>query len=226
MLLTIPSFLSADEVAKITTQLNQAQFNDGGDSAFGIAKKVKDNSQASLDDPNGLQLSNYLLSKLGNHPQFVSCALPQRIFPPRFNRYRHGQQYGYHVDAAIMAIPGTQDVMRSDVSMTVFLNNPDEYEGGELSIQSAYGRQQVKLNAGDAVVYPSASLHSVTQVTRGERLAAITWVQSMVPDAHIREQLYHLDQSIQNLQATDGNHDQLNQLSNVYHNLIRHFAQI
>ncbi len=226
MLLIINEFLSKEELHYMQQQAKQALWEDGTKSAFGVAKNVKNNSQASLDSNNGLQLSNFLLSKMGNHPQFVSAVLPHRIFPPRVNRYEKDQQYGFHVDAAIMSIPGTQEVLRSDVSITVFLNEPQEYDGGELTIEGAFGTQQVKLKAGDAVVYPSASLHSVSTVTRGYRLAAISWIQSMIPDSNIREQLYHLDQSIQNLHQSDNHKSELNRLSNVYHNLIRHFAQL
>ena len=225
MLVTIQQFLNQQELQQVQQQAELSQWEDGGQSAFGAAKTVKNNSQSSLEQGNGLQLANFLLSKMGNHLQLVSAALPQRIFPPRINRYGQGQEYGFHVDAAIMSIPGTQNVMRSDVSITIFLNEPEEYEGGELCIQSAFGLQKVKLKAGDAVVYPSASLHCVSPVTQGQRIAAISWIQSMIPDAHIREQLYHLDQSIQTLQSNN-ERAQIDQLSNVYHNLIRHFAQL
>jgi PKHD-type hydroxylase len=141
------------------------------------------------------------------------------------NRYSESQTYGYHVDAAIMRIPNTPDVLRSDMSMTVFLSSPSDYEGGELVIQTGFGEQKVKGNLGSAVLYPSSSLHKVTPVTRGERIAAITWMQSMISDQTIRESLYELDQSIQSLvQGGKANREELDKLHHVYHNLIRKFS--
>jgi PKHD-type hydroxylase len=167
------------------------------------------------------------LSRIGETPKVVSAALPNKIFPPCFNRFSETQEYGYHVDAAIMRVPGSSEVLRSDMSMTTFLSEPEEYQGGELIISTEFGQQSIKLPAGYAVVYPSSSLHKVTAVTQGQRVAAITWMQSMISDATIRQNLYQLDQTIQNLiKENKTSRTELDNLHNVYHNLIRQFAQL
>ncbi|WP_414828727.1 Fe2+-dependent dioxygenase [Alteromonas sp. H39] len=223
----IEALLNKDDLARYRSTLEKANWNDGKSTAMGMAASVKRNSQADARDPQVISLANQLLGKLGNHPKLISSALPQRIFPPCFNRYAQDESYGFHVDAAIMRIPGSPDVLRSDVSSTVFLNEPEEYDGGELIIQTEFKEQSVKLNAGDAVVYPSSSLHKVTPVTRGERLAAITWMQSMIADTSLRQTLYELDQSIQNLMTTGQvDRHELDRLHHVYHNLIRQFASV
>jgi len=224
-MIVIDNLLTADEVQHFRQVLATVPFNDGKNTAMGMAAGVKNNGQADAQDQQVKHLANALLAKLGNHPQVVSAALPQRIFPPCFNRYSETQTYGYHVDAAIMRIPNTADVLRSDMSMTVFLSDPTTYEGGELVIQTGFGEQSIKCAEGSAILYPSSSLHKVTPVTQGERIAAITWMQSMVCDQHIRETLYQLDQSIQSLiNNTNANRQELDRLHHVYHNLIRHFS--
>ncbi len=226
-MIIIEHLLSKDEVAQFRAQLAHVPFVDGKGTAMGMAAGVKNNGQADAQHEQVKQLANALLAKLGNHPQVVSGALPHRIFPPCFNRYSESQTYGYHVDAAIMRIPSTPDVLRSDMSMTVFLSELDEYEGGELVIQTGFGEQRIKCEAGSAVLYPSSSLHKVTPVTQGERIAAITWMQSMVSDQQMRENLYQLDQSIQSLINSDSaSREQLDQLHHIYHNLIRKFAVV
>lgn len=226
-MIVIDNLLSADEVQHFAHVLATVPFNDGKDTAMGMAAGVKNNGQADGQDKQVQQLANVLLAKFGNHPQVVSAALPQRIFPPCFNRYSEAQTYGYHVDAAIMRIPNTAEVLRSDMSMTLFLSEPDTYQGGELVIQTGFGEQNIKCAAGSAVLYPSSSLHKVTPVTKGERLAAITWMQSMVTDQHIRDTLYQLDQSIQSLiNSGNANRQELDRLHHVYHNLIRHFSLV
>ncbi len=224
-MIIIDNLLDADQVKQYRTALADVPFNDGKATAMGMAAGVKNNGQADAQHATVQALANNLLASLGNHPQVVSAALPQRIFPPCFNRYSESQTYGYHVDAAIMRIPNTPDVLRSDMSMTVFLSSPSDYEGGELVIQTGFGEQKVKGNLGSAVLYPSSSLHKVTPVTRGERVAAITWMQSMISDQAIREILYELDQSIQSLvQGGKADRDELDKLHHVYHNLIRKFS--
>lgn len=223
----IENFLSDDEVKHIRNQLLQAKWNNGQETALGMAGDVKNNGQADANDPSVQQLANLLLGKMGANNTFVASALPQKIFPPCFNRYAINETYGYHVDAAIMRLPNSQEVLRSDVSCTVFLSEPDEYQGGELQIATGFGAQSIKLKAGQAVVYPSSSLHQVTPVTSGERLAAICWIQSLVADHNTRNTLYQLDQAIQSLANTNGvNREQMDQLHLVYHNLIRQYAQI
>lgn len=157
----------------------------------------------------------------------LSAALPHKIFPLCFNGYTESQHYEFHVDAAIMRMPQSSDVLRSDLSMTIFLSEQDEYEGGELVIKTDFGEQRVKQFAGDAILYPSSSLHRVTPVTQEERVAAITWIQSMAADHQMRSSLYDLDQSIQSLSSNQNlQRDELDRLHHVYHNLIRQHAQI
>jgi PKHD-type hydroxylase len=223
----IEQLLTKDEVAQFRHKLYQAPWIDGKGTAMGMAADVKQNAQADANHSDIQTLSNLLLSKLGNSPQVVSAALPNRIFPPCFNRYSQGETYGYHVDAAIMRMPNSHEVLRSDISMTTFLSEPDEYQGGELIISTEFGEQKVKLAAGDAVLYPSSSLHRVTPVTEGERLAAITWIQSLVSDSAMRDTLYQLDQSIQTLVNNPAIcREELDRLHHVYHNLIRQHSQV
>lgn len=226
-MVVIENMLSAEEVALYRQVLKELPWQDGKSTAMGMAASVKQNNQADPTDKRVKQLSNEVLARIGSTPKLVSAALPQRIFPPVFNRYQQSETYGFHVDAAVMRIPNSPDVLRSDVSMTLFFSDPDEYEGGELVVATEFGEQKVKLPAGSAVVYPSSSLHKVTAVTKGERLAAITWMQSMVADISLRKTLFDLDQTIQMLitkQQTD--RQELDNLHNVYHNLIRQFASV
>ncbi len=226
-MIVIEQIFSAEEVQYYRQQLMDVPWLDGRRTAMGMAASVKNNNQADGKDAMVRQLTNQLLGRIGKVPKIVSAALPHKIFPPCFNRYSETQEYGFHVDAAIMRIPNTNEVLRSDMSMTVFLSEPEEYQGGELIIATEFGEQQIKLPAGYAVLYPSSSLHRVTPVTKGERIAAITWMQSMISDTPLRQTLYQLDQSIQNL-ITQGHTDraELDNLHNVYHNLIRQFTQI
>ncbi|MFS1440149.1 Fe2+-dependent dioxygenase [Shewanella sp. 10N.286.48.A6] len=226
-MIVIEKILTAEEVSLFRQQLAGAPWLDGKQTAMGMAASVKNNNQADANDDVVRQLANKLLAQFGNNPKVVSAALPHKIFPPCFNRYGISEEYGFHVDAAVMRIPGTNEVLRSDMSMTTFLSEPDEYDGGELIIATEFGEQQIKLPAGYAVLYPSSSLHKVTAVTRGERVAAITWMQSMVADGSLRQNLYQLDQTIQKL-ISQGNTDrsELDKLHNVYHNLIRQFTQL
>ena len=226
-MIVIEKILSKEEVNAYRQQLTNTPWGDGGTTAMGMAASVKNNNQADASNDNVRQLANQLLARIGETPRVVSAALPHKIFPPCFNRYSETQEYGYHVDAAVMRMPGTSDVLRSDMSMTTFLSEPEEYEGGELIISTEFGHQSIKLPAGYAVVYPSSSLHKVTAVTQGQRLAAITWMQSMISDVSIRQNLYQLDQTIQNLlKENNTSRAEMDNLHNVYHNLIRQFAQL
>ncbi|MFW8591974.1 Fe2+-dependent dioxygenase [Glaciecola sp. 2405UD65-10] len=223
----IEQLLNKAQVKEFRSALNQVPWNDGKETAMGMASGVKQNGQTDANDKQVQALANKLLGIFGSTPKLISAALPHRIFPPCFNRYSSGETYGFHVDAAIMRMPHNNEVLRSDMSMTTFLSEADEYEGGELIIQTEFGEQKVKLNAGDAVLYPSSSLHKVTPVTSGERVAAITWMQSLVPDAHMRQTLFELDQSIQALlQNPSIQRDELDRLHHVYHNLIRQSSQV
>ena len=225
MLLTLPQILSAEEVLQFRRLLEGAAWQDGAATAGSVARHAKHNQQLDAQDPLGLQLGEHLLRRLGETPQFISAALPRRIYPPKFNRYAGGGQYGAHVDAAIMLLPGSGESLRTDLSATLFLCEPEEYEGGELEIEDAYGAQAVKLAAGDLVLYPSTSLHRVTPVTAGARIASFFWIESLVGDDRSRTLLYDLDQAIQDLTATLTSQDErVLRLTGVYHNLVRQWA--
>jgi len=226
-MIVIDKILSAEEVNSYREILANSPWGDGTQTAMGMAASVKNNNQADTKNEGVRQLANQLLARIGVTPKLVSAALPHKIFPPCFNRYSESEEYGFHVDAAVMRIPNTSEVIRSDISMTTLLSEPDEYEGGELIIATEFGEQSIKLPAGYAVVYPSSSLHKVTAVTKGQRVAAITWMQSMISDQSIRQNLYQLDQTIQTLIAKDNtSRTELDNLHNVYHNLIRKFTQL
>lgn len=175
MLIVISGLLTPDEVRQCRLALLEAQWEDGLNTAGYLAAEVKKNQQLPLDNPVGKELGAQIMRRLAAHPQFIAAALPARILPPRFNRYEGGETYGNHIDNAIFNIPGTEQRIRSDVSSTLFLSAPDEYDGGELVIEDTYGSQEVKLAAGDLVVYPGTSLHRVNPVTRGLRLGAFFW---------------------------------------------------
>ncbi len=225
-MIVVERLLADADVLQWRRTLDTVPWQSGAQTAMGMASEVKNNRQADAQDPQVQQLANALLSHIGHASALISAALPQQIFPPCFNRYGVDEAYGDHVDAAIMRLPNSQQVLRSDLSMTLFLNAPSEYDGGELVIHTEFGQQRLKLAAGMAVLYPSSSLHQVTAVTRGERHAAITWMQSLVADQSLRHTLYQLDQSIQAL-AQQGHtaRAELDRLHHVYHNLIRQFAQ-
>lgn len=227
MLLVIDNILDKHEVARFRQALAEAQWEDGRKTGGTLGAKVKSNWQLDDFSNTSIELGNTLLKKLGNHPLFVSAAMPHKIYPPRFNRYGVGEYYGVHVDGSVMAINGTREVIRSDLSATIFLSEPEEYEGGVLAIETPFGVQEVKLEAGDMVLYPSSSLHQVTEVTAGERTCAILWLQSMIRDEGERSLLFDLDQSIQAVAAGRKKDDpELLRLTGVYHNLVRRWATI
>ncbi|MEW6764268.1 MAG: Fe2+-dependent dioxygenase [Pseudomonadota bacterium] len=225
MLIAIENVLSKDEVAQFRARLDAADWQDGLKTAGTLASSVKRNLQ--LDDGSELAVSlgNFILRKLGSHPTFISAALPNRIYPPKFNRYADGGTYGAHVDSALMQVPGANITVRSDLSATLFLSEPDEYEGGELQIEGPFGVQAIKLEAGDMVLYPSSSLHQVTPVTSGARVASFFWIQSLIQEESSRTLLFDLDQSIQGLTRDHPQgHPDLLRLTGVYHNLLRMWA--
>ena len=225
MLIPIHSVLSKAEVAQFRAQLDVADWQDGLKTAGTLARSVKRNEQLEDGSPLAVELGNRILRKLGNNPEFISAALPMRIYPPKFNRYAGGGTYGLHVDSAVMQVPGTSISVRSDLSATLFLAEPDEYDGGELEIEGPFGIQAVKLEAGDMVLYPSSSLHQVTPVTRGARIASFFWIQSMVQEEGERTLLFDLDQAIQGMSCTVAPDDfRLLKLTGVYHNLLRRWA--
>lgn len=222
MLTLIEKILGKDEVKQFRQHLDAARWEDGAKTAGSLARTVKQNGQ--LDDETELarNLRNHLLRRLGNHPLFISAALPGKIYPPKFNRYAVGEQYDAHIDSAVMPVPHSNVTVRSDLSATLFLSEPDEYDGGELVIESTYGVKTIKLAAGDMVLYPSTTLHRVTPVTRGVRTASFFWIESLVRDAAVRALLFELDQTIQALTplVPEGSVE-LVRLTGIYHNLLR-----
>ncbi|MCB2065643.1 MAG: Fe2+-dependent dioxygenase [Erythrobacter sp.] len=227
MLIVIESLLTKDEVAAMRARLSQSGWLDGADTAGTRSIAVKDNLQLPRTVPVAKELGEVILRKLGNHPEFVSASLAEKIWPPVFNCYRDGGHYGTHSDAALMRLPEAGMTLRSDLSATLFLTEPDEYDGGELLAETPFGAQAVKLEAGDMVLYPSSSLHQVTPVTRGARICAITWIQSAVPDMQARGLLYDLDCSIRALTPGRAKDDaDIDRLIHVYHNLLRRWAQV
>jgi PKHD-type hydroxylase len=225
MLITIENVLSKDEVRSFRARLDQGDWQEGTRTAGTLARNVKQNQQLADGAELAVSLGQHILRRLGQVPLFISAALPNKIYPPKFNRYADGGTYGVHVDSAVMQIPGTSQSMRSDLSATLFLSEPDEYDGGELEIEDAFGAQAVKLEAGDLVLYPSSSLHRVTPVTRGARVASFFWIESLVRDDGARTLLFDLDQAIQGLTpkvAPDDAH--LLKLTGTYHNLLRRWT--
>ncbi|MCB1627306.1 MAG: Fe2+-dependent dioxygenase [Xanthomonadales bacterium] len=227
MLIVIEQLLNKDEVAQMRERLTQSNWLDGADTAGSRSISVKQNLQLPRTDPVAQELGQLILRKLGHHPEFVSASLAEKIWPPVFNCYRNGGHYGTHSDAALMRLPEAGMTIRSDLSATLFLTEPEDYDGGELLAETPFGAQAVKLAAGDMVLYPSSSLHQVTPVTRGQRICAITWIQSAVADEQARALLYDLDCSIRALTPSRPQDDpDINRLIHVYHNLLRRWAQV
>ena len=226
MMLHIPGVLSTDEVREFRQLLDAATWSDGRATVGAQGARVKHNQQLDPADPAGQQLSERILARLATHAQFFSAVLPLRILPPLFNRYVGGEAYGRHVDGAVMSQAGTAQRLRSDVSSTLFLCDPEEYDGGELVVQDSYGEHEAKLPAGDMVVYSATSVHEVLPVTRGARVCAFFWSQSMVRDDFRRSQLHGLDQTIQSLRAKLGDTPECVALTAHYHNLLRMWAEV
>jgi PKHD-type hydroxylase len=224
MLLHIPQLLTRQEVAEFRRRLDGADWTDGRETVGAQGARVKRNEQLPDASPLKAQLSQAMLVALRRNPLFFAAALPARILPPRFNRYAGGGEYGFHVDGAVMSLD-EDNRLRSDVSCTVFLNDPDEYEGGQLIISDTYGEHVVAKPAGDAIIYPSSSLHRVAPVTRGARIASFFWVQSLVRDERQRRMLFELDTSIQKLTLDGADQDAVLQLTGVYHNLLRLWSE-
>ncbi len=226
MLLTIPDVLTGDQVAEAREHLARADWVDGRVTAGYQSSRVKDNRQLPEDHPAARALGEMILAALQRNPLFISAALPLRIFPPLFNQYEGGQSFGSHVDNAIRQVAGTGFRIRTDLSATLFLSQPDEYDGGELAVEDTYGVHTVKLPAGHMVLYPSTSLHHVRPVTRGARVASFFWIQSLVRDDAERTLLFDLDTAIQRLSAEAPDHPAAVQLTGVYHNLVRRWAEV
>jgi len=229
MLLHIPQILDADQVRHMRQALEAAEWTDGRETVGAQGARVKRNQQLPDASPLRERLGQQVLAALERNALYFAAALPLRTLPPRFNRYTGGGEYGFHVDGSVMAVdrPGQpRQQVRSDLSCTLFLCEPDEYDGGELIISDTYGEHEVKLPAGDLILYPSSSLHKVTPVTRGARLASFFWVQSMVRDEGRRRLLLEMDTAIQRLTASGGDAQAIVQLTGVYHNLLRGWAEV
>lgn len=226
MILQIPDVLAPQQVAETRRVLDSCDWVDGRVTAGHQSSQVKDNVQLAEEHPVARQLGEVLLSALQRNPLFVSAALPLKVFPPLFNRYSGGQAFGNHVDNAIRQVPGTPHRVRTDLSATLFLAEPKEYDGGELVVEDTYGVHSVKLPAGHMVLYPATSLHRVTPVTRGARIASFFWIQSMIRDDGDRTLLFDLDTAIQRLTVDMPSHPAAVQLTAVYHNLLRRWADL
>jgi PKHD-type hydroxylase len=228
MLLHIPKVLTPEELIEMREALGRAEWTDGRETVGLQGAQVKRNEQLPEASPVRHALGAKVLAALARNALFFSACLPLRTLPPRFNRYQGGGQYGFHVDGAVMVLgeAETKQHIRSDISCTLFLSDIGDYDGGELVVSDTYGEHEVKLPAGDLIIYPSSSLHRVTPVTRGARLASFFWVQSMVRDDSQRRLLFELDTSIETLRRTGASSDAVLQLTNVYHNLLRRWAEV
>ena len=224
MLITIPDVLSKEELAVVNDFIASASFVDGKLSAGSEAITVKNNLEMQTSDQHMAQLNNLVMGRLVKHPVYLNAAMPAKIAAPFYAKYSAGMQYGTHIDDPIMGPAGQR--YRTDLSITVFLNSPDAYEGGELVVQTAFGEQRVKLDAGSAVMYPSGSTHRVAEVTRGERVVAVTWVQSMVRDPSQRELLYRLSKARDILLAKSKGEEETELVSNAYINLMRMWSEV
>jgi PKHD-type hydroxylase len=226
MLITIPNVFSVGEVAQARAALDAADWVDGKVTAGYQAQSVKENLQLPEGHPVAVKLGEMVLAALARSPLFMSAALPLKVFPPMFNRYTGGGHFGTHVDTAIRAMASTGQRIRTDVSATLFLSAPEEYEGGELSVEDTYGVHTVKLPAGDMVLYPATSLHRVSPVTRGARVASFFWIQSMIRNDGDRTLLFDLDTAIQKVAVDAPGSPAGVQLTGVYHNLLRRWAEM
>jgi len=222
----IASVLSCDELAAIRRRLERAAWVDGRLTAGHQSAQVKENLQLPQSDPVAREAGELVMRALERTALFVSAALPRHLYPPLFNRYEAGMAFGNHIDNALRQIPGTAYRLRTDLSATLFLSAPHEYDGGELSIEDTYGAHAVKLEAGDLVLYPASSVHRVEPVTRGARLAVFFWVQSLVRDDGARCLLFDLDTTIRQLTAKGADRESLVRLTACYHNLLRRWAEL
>ncbi|MGA7414679.1 MAG: Fe2+-dependent dioxygenase [Bryobacteraceae bacterium] len=226
MLLQIPEVLTADQVLRARKILGEAEWVDGRVTAGHQSARTKDNMQLPEGSAAARDLGAMILGALEQHPLFISAALPARVFPPLFNLYQGGHSFGTHVDNAIRQVTGTPHRIRTDLSSTLFLTGPDEYDGGELIVEDTYGTHTVKLPAGHMILYPATSLHHVRPVTRGARIASFFWIQRMIRDDGERTLLFDLDVAIQRLNVEKSDHPIAVQLTGVYHNLLRRWADM
>jgi PKHD-type hydroxylase len=226
MIVRVPNALNPEQIARCRQVMTRASWIDGRVTAGHQSAIVKDNRQLPENSPEARELGGMIMGALERSPLFITATLPLRVFPPLFNRYEGGEKFGAHLDNSIRQIPGTPYRIRTDISATLFVSAPEDYEGGELVIDDIYGEHAVKLSAGDMVVYPASSLHHVKPVTRGVRLASFFWVQSMVRDDGKRTLLFDLDMAINKVNQALPNHDAVVELTNCYHNLLRRFAEV
>jgi PKHD-type hydroxylase len=228
MLLEIPQVLNAEQLRLVREKLHAAgdAWVDGRATAGHQGAQVKRNLQVNEHAPLALELGDLILAELERHPLFISATLPNHVYPPMFNLYQGGMAFGSHVDGAVRLVPGTRATMRTDISVTLFLSEPDEYDGGELLVEDTYGVHTVKLPAGHMIIYPATSLHQVKPVTRGTRLAAFFWIQSLIRDDAQRTLLFDLDSAIQCLNQSAADSHALVQLTGSYHNLLRMWTDI
>ncbi len=226
MMLHIPDVLTADELAGIRGVLEKADWTEGRHTTGAQAAQQKWNYQLPVLAPEAQVLADKVRRALMRHSLFLSAALPKTVLTPRFNAYEQGGYFGNHVDGAVHPDPVTGVAVRTDISTTVFLAEPGEYDGGELIVEDTYGSHEVKLKAGDAILYPATSVHRVEPVTRGTRLAAFLWTQSMVRDGTQRQMLFDLDMTIMQLRAKLGDSDEVVALTSHYHNLLRQWAEL
>lgn len=226
MLIVIPEVLTAEQVAEARKILEAAEWMDGKVTAGYQSARAKDNIQIPEGHPAARQVGEMILKALGQNPLFMAAALPLQVFPPLFNRYAGGQSFGTHVDNAIRQVPGTPHRIRTDLSATLFFAAPEEYDGGELCVEDTYGLKSVKLPPGHMVLYPATSLHHVKPVTRGARLCSFFWIQSMIRDDGQRSLLFDLDLALQRLNRDHPNHSSAVQITGVYHNLLRQWAEM
>lgn len=227
MLICVPDVLSKSEVAEFRGVMDNAAWEDGRSTAGAQSAMVKKNEQLPPDGELSRKLGERVVKALAVNALFVSAAIPRHIFPPLFNRYGVGQHFGVHIDNAVRGDHLTGTRIRTDLSVTLFLSEPDEYDGGELIVEDYYGSHEVKLPAGHLVLYPATSLHTVTLITRGLRVASFLWLQSMIRDAHARSMIFDLDNTIQGLVKRLGRNDaEIVKLTGLYHNLIRYWAEV
>jgi PKHD-type hydroxylase len=226
MIVQVPNVLNPEQLARCREVMTRAGWIDGRVTAGYQSAVVKDNRQLPENSPEARELGDMIVAALERNPLFITATLPLRVFPPLFNRYEGGESFGAHLDNSIRQIPGTPLRVRTDISATLFLSAPEDYDGGELVVDDVFGAHAVKLGAGDMVVYPASSLHHVKPVTRGVRLASFFWVQSMVRDDGTRTLLFDLDMAINRVNQALPNHGAVVELTNCYHNLLRRFAEV
>jgi PKHD-type hydroxylase len=226
MMVHVPQVLSAEQVARCREMMERAAWVDGRVTAGHQSAIVKNNLQLPENTPQARELGEMVVQALGRNALFFSAVLPKQVFPPLFNRYDAGMTFGAHVDNAIRGYLDTPLRIRTDVSATLFISAPEDYDGGELVVEDTYGHHQVKLPAGDMIVYPGTSLHNVTPVTRGSRIASFFWTQSLIRDDARRALLFDLDMSIRRLAGDHPEHKSVLSLTAVYHNLLRQWAEL